>query len=60
MKRLWEKPKLVVLVRGKPEEAVLNFCKKGQAVGGPQNVNKGCLRIDESGCSPTCSDAQDS
>ncbi len=27
MKKEWEKPKLVVLVRGKPEEAVLGWCK---------------------------------
>jgi hypothetical protein len=27
MKKKWEKPKLVVLVRGKPEEAVLELCK---------------------------------
>ncbi len=26
-KKKWEKPKLVVLVRGKPEEAVLATCK---------------------------------
>ena len=23
----WEKPKLIVLVRGQPEEAILNGCK---------------------------------
>ena len=23
----WEKPKLIVLVRGKPEEAILGYCK---------------------------------
>jgi hypothetical protein len=27
MKKPWEKPKLIVLARGKPEEAVLWFCK---------------------------------
>lgn len=27
MKKKWKKPKLVVLVRGKPEEAVLLYCK---------------------------------
>jgi len=26
-KKLWNKPKLLVLMRGKPEEAVLAFCK---------------------------------
>ncbi|MDF1590731.1 MAG: hypothetical protein P1P89_04375 [Desulfobacterales bacterium] len=27
MKKIWEKPKLVVLYRGKPEESVLAACK---------------------------------
>lgn len=26
-KKAWAKPELIVLVRGKPEEAVLNACK---------------------------------
>lgn len=26
-KKQWEKPKLLVLVKGEPEEAVLNICK---------------------------------
>jgi hypothetical protein len=26
-RKMWEKPKLVVLVRGRPEEAVLQVCK---------------------------------
>lgn len=28
MKKIWQKPKLVVLYRAKPEEAVLNNCKQ--------------------------------
>ena len=28
MKKVWEKPKLVALVRGKPEERVLAVCKR--------------------------------
>ncbi len=27
VKKKWSKPKLIVLVRGKPEEAVLDTCK---------------------------------
>ena len=35
MKKSWKKPKLVVLVRGKPAEVVLTACKGGdQAQGG--------------------------
>jgi len=36
-KKVWEKPELIVLVRGKPEEAVLNACK-GHGIRG-QNLN---------------------
>ena len=27
MKKTWEKPKLIVLVRNDPQEAVLSYCK---------------------------------
>ena len=32
-KRAWRRPELIVLVRGRPEEAVLVVCKRGGAVG---------------------------
>ena len=31
--KIWKKPKLVVLFRGRPEEAVLQVCKSDTAVG---------------------------
>ena len=31
MRKTWQKPKLVVLVRGRPEEFVLAACKTGGA-----------------------------
>ena len=31
MRKTWQKPKLVVLVRGRPEEHVLGACKTGGA-----------------------------
>jgi len=35
MKKTWVAPKLIILVRGKPEESVLDTCKEGgQTVGG--------------------------
>ena len=34
-KNVWKKPNLVVLVRGKPEEAVLGFCKLDVQTVGP-------------------------
>lgn len=41
MKKIWKKPKLVVLYRGKPEESVLQACKTGTPGGtGPPNKNK--------------------
>ena len=35
MKKVWEKPKLVGLVRGKPEERVLQVCKGAELMAGP-------------------------
>ena len=32
-RRAWSKPELIVLVRGKPEEAVLSTCKGGSTQG---------------------------
>jgi hypothetical protein len=36
--KIWTKPKLVVLVKGRPEEAVLQVCKR-QTVRGQGNQN---------------------
>jgi hypothetical protein len=39
----WRKPELIVLVRGRPEEAVLGACKTGGALGpGDQESYKNC------------------
>jgi hypothetical protein len=36
--KIWTKPKLVVLVKGRPEEAVLQLCKRQGVTGqGGQN-----------------------
>ena len=43
-KKAWVKPELIVLVRKKPEEAVLTFCKtSGESVG---------PFVSENSCSP--------
>ncbi len=44
-KKKWEKPELVVLVRGRPEEGVLATCKTGYIQGGagPTNARDGCI-----------------
>lgn len=36
--KVWKKPKLVVLFRGRPEEAVLQACKSNQTVGPGTNT----------------------
>ena len=33
MKKPWKKPKLIVLFRGRPEEAVLQACKAATTMG---------------------------
>lgn len=51
----WEKPQLIVLVRNRPEEAVLGPCK-GQAYGGPKFDYGYCFDfIVGLGCGNTCS-----
>lgn len=42
MKKVWEKPVLIVLVRSKPEEAILNGCK-GQGADGANSNYEFCL-----------------
>lgn len=41
MKKTWQPPKLVVLARSKPEEAVLANCKTGGTPVGPNTVQCG-------------------
>ena len=49
MKTAWQKPELIVLLRSKPEEAVLTFCKSG-TIGGPNNEAGGCGIRPETWC----------
>lgn len=44
MKQAWQNPQLIVLVRSKPEEAVLVTCKEVDADPGtgPQVSQRGC------------------
>ena len=39
--KTWQKPQLIVLVRSKPEEAILTFCK-GTTGNAPNQTNVGC------------------
>ena len=44
MKKVWEKPKLVALVRSKPEENVLGVCK-GIVGSSPDDSYQQCVEI---------------
>ena len=46
----WSQPKLVVLARVNPEEAVLAGCKHKKPSANPEGANVGCLRVDT--CAP--------
>ena len=47
MKPTWKKPKLIVLVKGKPEERVLAICKEGfvHSGGGPISSYVNCVEV---------------
>lgn len=51
----WQKPKLVVLVRGKPEERILTGCKTSPPAGGPDSTN-GCDEFQAPSCTNPCYD----
>jgi hypothetical protein len=47
-RKLWQKPQLIVLVRNKPEEAVLLACKNGASPGpnsGSGTCWESCLEV---------------
>jgi len=46
MKKAWEKPQLLVLTRGKPEESVLLECKADVLPIGPNGVEiRPCMHV---------------
>jgi len=55
-KKEWFRPELIVLARNKPEEAVLQLCKFGEAQGPPGK--QGLLHCKHGGTDPLspCSD----
>ena len=53
-KKIWEKPKLVVLFRGKPEEAVLQGCKVDQETIGARDYNSSCYQPIAVLCTEKC------
>jgi len=44
-KKMWEKPELAVLLRSRPEEAVLTACKYIPSQIGGSNFNGGCQTL---------------
>ena len=42
MKKQWEEPKLIILVRSRPEEAILSNCKGTELKGEPWNDVGNC------------------
>jgi hypothetical protein len=59
MKKVWETPKLIALVRGKPEESLLAACKTEYAAGGDPNGGFASCSQDTDFC-PVCSELQQS
>jgi hypothetical protein len=51
-RRAWSKPELIVIVRGKPEEAVLQTCKTWGEVG--SDVDFSACTANEFVCDPEC------
>jgi len=52
MKKTWETPKLIVLVRGRPEESILSACKSNEIPTGP-NANVSQCESGDGTC-PNC------
>ena len=43
--KTWQKPQLIVLVRNRPEEAILAACKSNSTGTDPESVNMGCWGV---------------
>ncbi|MBC8446887.1 MAG: hypothetical protein H8D78_03980 [Chloroflexi bacterium] len=44
-KKQWQKPELIVLVRSKPEEAVLTACKGAAMPGADAVAQRNCVTV---------------
>ena len=53
-KREWEKPKLILLLRGKPEEAILQGCKLESRISGARDYNEACFQPTAIFCDQKC------
>jgi hypothetical protein len=64
-KKQWHQPELIVLVRGRPEEAVLTGCRAGpgtggSCIGGTSSNNCQGPGCGYNGCAASCSGNQKS
>jgi hypothetical protein len=53
-KKTWQKPKLIILARGRPEELVLAGCKMAIKSAGAKNKNSSCYQTSNK-CPNACS-----
>jgi hypothetical protein len=53
-KKLWQKPELIVLVRSRPDEAVLETCKSSGRTTGESHYKNNCMKENSSTCPQTC------
>ena len=44
MNKVWQKPKLIILYRGRQEECLLLGCKATLIPGGNKDANNNCLK----------------
>ena len=55
-KKAWTAPALVVLVRNRPEEAVLTGCKTETSRGGVNSIDSACTTYEWEACFDLCLD----
>ncbi|MBN1559365.1 hypothetical protein JW998_03900 [candidate division KSB1 bacterium] len=61
MKKSWQKPQLTVLLRTRPQEAILGQCKNSSAPGGQNSANSQCYKtITGKTCHGVCRTVEDS
>jgi len=53
-KKKWERPKLIVLVRSRPEEVVLSYCKGMGGSADPSSGHGPCVEFTPLTCPRTC------
>lgn len=63
LKKHWEQPELIVVVRSRPAETILASCKDRESGTGPEFNNAACLKIpgnNEGKCNSPCQNVNQS